>query len=297
MFEGRARALVDDIFRVLEQGPPEWRALRDLREIPDFEMHKERLIKRLARDLEREYWPPHWSFLQEYEQMFRLQKDQLNRIEHLISESTPGCRFAESRDGGPWFAELISMKPTPDGNSSSGNADAAPEIFVDALKNSIKKTSAIVLVDPYALASKSDCGNATSAIPIIREIVLSAHDLDAVHLHLYCRLDAVDLSEWSRLKESLGNNKLSVYLGDFHDRYILAGQDEAFTASGFTNNWHGKKWWAGSVFGSSINGISKRPTYVLDFKKADIRPIISYIRGVVDVETKWETLKEKRADQ
>lgn len=66
------------------------------------------------------------------------------------------------------------MKPRVGGNSSSGNSDADPGSFTVVLKKSVKKTAAIVLVAPYALASKNDCGSAISAIAIIKDIVLAA---------------------------------------------------------------------------------------------------------------------------
>ena len=84
-----------------------------------------------------------------------------------------------------------------------------------------------------------------------------------------------------------------MYVGDFHDRYILFGQGRNVNGSDkLSRPWHGKEYWSGLAFGASLNGIAKRPTYVLGLKKVDIIPLIAYIRGVVSNASDRETSKQ-----
>lgn len=296
MVERYVREMLDNILRALEEASPELREVRELCRPPIYHQLIERSVYRIVRDIENGELHAPWLWRDEYDRALRRQSAQLDRIESLLSENRIGCRFSEGRDGGPWFAELIAIKPSLDNYAtpSAGNADADPESFTAGLKGILRKTTSLVLMDPYALAGEDDVGTESSAIDLIKEIVSIAHnpDLGPFHLHLYCRPDVIDYDEWEKLQKILKPHKLSVYVGDFHDRYILFSQDFPFNKNDPSSEWHEKKYWAGLAFGASLNGIRKRPTYVLSLKAQDIRPLISYIDGVVIAPSDHQTLKQ-----
>jgi len=301
MVEHYVREMLDRILHTIEEASPELREVRELRHLPVYNQIIERCVYRIVRDLDNGALHAPWLWRDEYDRALRQQSIQLDRIESLLSENRIGCRFAEERDGGPWFAELIAIKPSLDNyaSPSAGNADADPKSFIEGVKGILRKTTSLVLMDPYALAGKDDAGKGSSAIDLIKDIVSIAHspDLKPVQLHLYCRPDAIDYDEWEKLEKILKPHKLCVYVGDFHDRYILFGQDIAVNGSNHSSDWHQKKYWAGLAFGASLNGIRKRPTYVLSLKGQDIRPLISYIDGVVTVPSDHQILKRTQEER
>ena len=295
MVESYVREMLDSLLRALEDVNPNLRDVRDLRRSPDYERIIGGLTNRIFHDLERKSPSQFWLLREEYERTLWRQSAQLDRIERLLSENTTGCRFAEGRDGGSWFAELITLKPGYDKSDgvSSGNMDADPVRFIYGVEQLAQKTTSVVIMDPYALAGKDEADEKTSTIDLIYKIVSLCCDLDPVQLHLYCRSDIIDYKEWENLEKKLKPHKLSVYVGDFHDRYILFGQGRNVNGSDkLSRPWHGKEYWSGLAFGASLNGIAKRPTYVLGLKKVDIIPLIAYIRGVVSNASDRETSKQ-----
>ena len=301
MVERYVREMLDRILHTIEEASPELREIRELRRLPVYNQLIEHSVYRIVRDLENGALHAPWLWRDEHDRVLRRQSVQLDRIESLLSENRIGCRFAEGRDGSPWFAELIAIKPSLDNyaSPSAGNADADPKSFIDGVKGILRKTTSLVLMDPYALAGEDDAGKGSSAIDLIKDIVSIAHnpDLKPVQLHLYCRRDVIDYDEWEKLEKILKPHKLCVRVGDFHDRYILFGQDISVNGSDNSSDWHEKEYWAGLAFGSSLNGIGKRPTYILSLKRQDIRPLISYIDGVVTVPSDRQTLKRAQEER
>jgi hypothetical protein len=297
MYGYHARRMLEHILEVLDESDPEWGVMRRLRDIPEYDNLIRRMAARLEYEFDQMYVPLHWRYKEEHERLLSRQNAQLDRLEQLLSRDSFGCRFAEGKEGGPWFTELITISAnraegsvdTPDADIQKVSGD--PHVFKEHLKKTVKKSQALVIVDPYALAAKDDAGSSVSARSTIREIVFAARDIDPVHLHLYCRMDAVEVEEWEGLKQDLKDNRLSVYLGDFHDRYIFSGRMTHSNAACDIDNWHGSQFWVGSTFGASLNGIGKRPTYILDFKAADTKQLISYISAVAPRSTSLETVK------
>jgi hypothetical protein len=54
------------------------------------------------------------------------------------------------------------------------------------------------------------------------------------------------------------------------------------------------------VFGASLNGVEKRPTYVLKFEKKDLDDILPYLEGhtqektLAQVQAAWDKKQEER---
>ena len=116
-------------------------------------------------------------------------------------------------------------------------------------------------------------------------------------LHLYCRREDTLTAVWTKLKALFDANKkeLVIHLGDFHDRYLLAGSDMWQGACEFKEKWHGLTGWKGVVFGASLNGVEKRPTYLLPFEFEDIRVIRRYLDEQSTVMTLEEITNAKAA--
>jgi hypothetical protein len=128
--------------------------------------------------------------------------------------------------------------------------------FHTKLRQKAGGAETLVLVDPYALARK------TSAVDAIAELSAGRP------LHLYCRADSVNQTEWRKLAKAVGH--LSVYLGDFHERYLLAGSKEG-------PGWKGRKQWEGAVLGRSLHGDGKRPAYVLALAPNEVEDVVVYL--------------------
>lgn len=143
--------------------------------------------------------------------------------------------------------------------------------FPARLKQKAAAAETLVLVDPYALAGKK-----TSAAEAIAELSAGRP------LHLYCRADAVNQTEWRKLAKAAG--PLSVYLGDFHERYLLAGSKDG-------QGWKGLKQWEGAVLGRSMSSADKRPAYLLDLPPNDVDDVIVHLDHLAPTPT---TLKDFR---
>lgn len=198
----------------------------------------------------------------------------LDRLEHLFLENSQ-CAFAES--GAVRYPQWLSQIPSP-GASIATAADPEAGGFWGKLAKLASLGSEIVLVDPYACSSTSDDNKKVSPAKLVGKLL---KDCSFDRLHLYCRQDAYDEAAAEELKTSL-NGKLSIYFGDLHDRYLLVGNDQVIkhgSCQALDTDWHGLTYWAGAAFGASLNGVTKRPTYVLGLEKGDVPGVRKYLDG------------------
>lgn len=198
----------------------------------------------------------------------------LDRLERLCLENRQ-CAFAES--GGARYPQWLSQIASPGAGVGNGAAaDLEAGGFWGKLAKLALLGSEIVLVDPYACSSTSDDNKKVSPAKLIGKLLKGC---SIARLHLYCRQDAYDEAAAEELGTSL-NGKLSIYFGDLHDRYLLAGNDKAIkhgSCEALDTDWHGLSYWAGAAFGASLNGVTKRPTYVLGLEKGDVSGVRKYL--------------------
>lgn len=209
---------------------------------------------------------------------------QKTHIEKPISGNNVRCVFADSDD--QRFPNFITNSPlAPD-------QPVLPlqQTFEERIKQKhFKDAETIVIVDPYALAIENDSGGVSSSINTIHRLC-SASPADT--LFLYCRRDVTEVAQWERLLKMLSGFKITVLMGDLHDRYFFTGNNTKKSVEILARgDWKGKSGWAGAAFGGSLNGVSKRPTYILKFGKEDINSLIDYLDG----ECKSETLAAFKA--
>jgi hypothetical protein len=190
-------------------------------------------------------------------------------IEDRLDAAGRPCRYGDDEGQGV-TANYVSV--LADKRASKAAAD--PKSFAEKLCETARLARTLVLVDPYALSEVNDSGEKGDCVAQIVQIV-SAGSIE--HLHLYARSDAATAKVWAKLQKGIGSVKLTVHLGDLHDRYLLAGSDFLKGAHEFSNDWHGCSHWRGVVFGASLNGVTKRPTYVLPFEVRDVVQIRAYL--------------------
>jgi hypothetical protein len=292
MFQNLPHRILDDIFKLIEHSEPEWRVVRRLQDTPNYDL----LMKRIALTIESHLLE---AQRMDFDRRWRRQLDeltyrhtaQLDRIEQAVTANRIERRYA---GGDRRYVDFMTVQKQIIEGSEKIMAD--PIAFVNQLKTTAESADTLVIVDPYALSAEDETGQNVSARGTIQQLLDCSKS--KAHLHLYCRIDAIDEMEWERLETDLGTGKLSVHLGNLHDRYILAGRE--YSANGYdathpVPGWHGSKYWGGAAFGASINGAGKRPTYVLDFKKADINPLISYLDDATKCFTSLADFKTKKA--
>lgn len=208
--------------------------------------------------------------------------ERLTRIEGQLSEGSNGCRFEGSSAGMPWTGKYVSIAPSETGQKAKAN----PQGFMDKLRKVAKDARVLVLAEPYALADANDSGDKGDCLGQIHALI---QDLSIDQLHLYCRQDASSLGVVMKLEHNKDLcKKISIHVGDVHDRYLLSGTDE----KGDQVLWHDCSRWKGSTFGASLNGISKRPTYVVPFEQGDIVEVKRYL----DDHTAPKSLKDLKKD-
>lgn len=203
--------------------------------------------------------------------------ERLTDIEDRLDTAGGPCRYNDA--GGiagtaTYITVLADLK--------AGTVAADPKKFKEKLRATSLKARTLVLVDPYALSESNDAGDKGDCVAQIAEIVNTG---SIEHLHLYARADAVTSQVWKKLQVKLDKVKMTVHLGDLHDRYLLAGSDNIKGACRFDNVWHGYEYWCGVVFGASLNGVAKRPTYVLPFEVNDVKQISTYLDDHTSVST------------
>lgn len=201
------------------------------------------------------------------EDLKRMTTTRLAKIEVLLSDGSNGCRFEPSDAGMPRTDSFMTIEPSESGEK----AKASPKLFMERLKKVAQDARVLVLVEPYAFANTNDSGDKGDCLDKIEEIITSAA---IERLHLYCRQDVSSLNVIKKLENNKNlERKISIYVGDLHDRYLLSGSDE----KGENLSWHNCSNWKGSTFGASLNGISKRPTYVVPFERGDIVEVKRYL--------------------
>lgn len=207
---------------------------------------------------------------------------QLPMINQTIAGLDRSCAYGERAELN--FPNLVTIDQ---GSLNVSPSTPDPSKFVDRLIEICGAAEAIVIVDPYLLAKEDDNGKAISAVDSLLKIV---NGTSAGDVFVYCRRDVTVLSEWRKLVAGLKKTKtLTVYFGDLHDRYIFAGSS-SFMKKGSTytcpgDPWNAKMYWQGAAFGGSINGIAKRPTYILKFEKTDVGDLIKYLASVSSKES------------
>lgn len=219
-------------------------------------------------------------------QLSEVSDAQLPAIHTIVSNNRVTCSYAEDKSNR--YPGFISVGPL-----NSDLADLpAPESFINHIKEKyFKYAETVVIVDPYALALKTDVDENSSSIETIKELC-SAGSFGK--LLLYCRRDATDEKQWDKLAKLITGNKLSVHLGDIHDRYFFIGRDDSKNTEPIPRKeWNKRQFWAGAAFGGSLNGISKRPTYVLKFPIGDINSLTFYLDKACKVET-LDNFKDKK---
>jgi hypothetical protein len=235
-----------------------------------YEMPEEHMLH-LARRLAREVGD--WRNEIFWDREFRSEVlRRLDRIENLRHGENQ-CMFADS-DGGRyqhWISKIAS-----DVSHGEATPTAGAGGFWEKMADVAKLGSRVVLVDPYALAATTDDGKAVSPVPFIEKVL---KDCSLGQLELYCRQDSCDQTALAAVKQKY-SKKIVVRFGDLHDRYLLVGSDSKIKHPSnvrLTEPWRGLVHWAGVVFGASLNGVQKRPTYVLPFDNQDIEPIQTYL--------------------
>ncbi len=201
------------------------------------------------------------------EDLKRMLAKQLTKIEGLLSDGSNGCRFEQSDAGMPWTGSLMTIEPSEPGQK----AKASPQRFMTKLRNVAQDARVLILVEPYAFAVANDSGDKGDCLGKIQELITGC---SIEKLHLYCRQDVSSLDVIKKLEKNKDlAGKISIHVGDLHDRYLLSGSDK----KGEYVLWHNCTHWKGSTFGASLNGISKRPTYVVPFESGDIVEVKRYL--------------------
>lgn len=140
----------------------------------------------------------------------------------------------------------------------------------------------MVLVDPYALSEKNDKGEIQQPAKDLIEII---KDLPFKKLFLYCRQDAVHQPAFNALMAARGNKEIALLYGDFHDRYLIVGRNQTTASFNFISSSSYKTdYWKAYVFGASLNGVSKRPTYIVGLEKEDTAAVMKYINEVSPIQ-------------
>lgn len=201
----------------------------------------------------------------------RVMREQLAEFHEAIRESAVPCRFQSEGAAGDNMQLMTALQP-----SSVGSLKADAPGFLNALRNVARTGNVLVLVDPYALAETDDSGRVRSQAKEIHDLV---DGLSLDKFVVYCRNDAIHKPCLDALVLKLGK-KLEVRCGDLHDRYLLVGR-EGKSKPPFVeldDPWNGSTTWMGVAFGASLNGVSKRPTYVLKFEAQDIPVVAKYLK-------------------
>lgn len=238
---------------------------------------------------------PKWLGIElrdEFEDDLRRQNEALSEVErrlnkrlaviqNLLETKANPCRYGEG-DSTNEYSQFITVRTD---FSMPNKLLPDTESFEEKLQSISRQARSLVLVDPYALSDHNDAGDKGDSVKQIDSILdLKNSSIEA--LHLYVRPDAVTLKVWEKLKKNLGKTKLTVHTGDLHDRYLLAGSDKNLKrADVFAESWHNYHIWTGVVFGASLNGVSKRPTYVLPFEPNDVRQIRAYLDNQTSIKT------------
>lgn len=195
--------------------------------------------------------------------------ERLGAIEDRLDATGGPCRYGESGGLGGTASYLTALD-----DPTTGKVAADPKTFAQKLCATARLARTLVLADPYALSESNDAGDNGDCIAQIVQIVRAG---SIEHLHVYARSAAATAKVWAKLQTELGSVKLTVHLGDLHDRYLLAGNDSNKGAYQFDDTWHGFSNWRGVVFGASLNGVAKRPTYVLPFEVSDVKQVRAYL--------------------
>lgn len=202
----------------------------------------------------------------------QVMREQLGEVHGAIRNSATPCRF-QSEGAAEDYMQLMTALP----QSSAGPLKADSLGFLEALRAVARTGNVLVLVDPYALAETDDSGRVRSQAKEVHDLV---DGLSLDKFVVYCRNDAMHKPCLDALVQKLGK-KLEVRCGDLHDRYLLVGR-EGKSKSPFVeldDQWYGSTTWTGVAFGASLNGVSKRPTYVLKFEARDIPVVAKYLQG------------------
>lgn len=203
-------------------------------------------------------------------QLEQVMREQLAEVHEAIRESAVPCRFQSEGAAGDYI-QLMTALP----RSSVGPLKADALGFLEALRNVARTGNVLVLVDPYALAETDDSGRVRSHAKEVHDLV---DELPLDKFVVYCRNDAIHKPCLDALVQKLGK-KLEVRCGDLHDRYLLVGrQGQAKHFVELDAPWNGSTTWMGVAFGASLNGVSKRPTYVLKFETQDIPVVVKYLK-------------------
>lgn len=198
----------------------------------------------------------------------------LAEMEERLERNSAVCQFSKNKPFN--FPEFISVRV----DSSNGVISPDPERFLKKINNIVRSGSVTVIVDPYIL-SAADEGN--SAVDVLQEVTEITKNSKWVYL--FCRGDRIDVSTIANMRNKLGIKLKGIFTGDIHDRYVFVGHDENMANSyhrpwipGETNKSNPElKYWRGAAFGASINGVTKRPTYILNFFGEDLDSLFAYL--------------------
>lgn len=201
----------------------------------------------------------------------------LDRLENKAYDNYPRCEFSKAKYG--FFPEFISAMA----GLETGTISPNPDSFLKKLSNIIRSGTAAVIVDPYILAEKDDSNTLVDVLDEVLNITQSSESV-----YLFCRKEHIDQSTMIKMKENLGVKLKGIFTGDIHDRYIFVGYDEKMDNS-FHRPWipgnksekskknKELKYWRGAAFGASLNGVTKRPTYILNFSGEDLGSLFAYL--------------------
>lgn len=208
----------------------------------------------------------------------------------VVQRTEKGCMLARP-EAAEQYPQWMSIQPNPLGASLRGSADApdapssetqvtvlpAPERFIKRLRGIAEKGETVVLVDPYAFANVDDASDKAAG----KELFALFEKLKFRHLVVCCKpgKDSYSESQVGVFRKGLTAwQTLEVMHGDFHDRFLLAGRGNSMESFfDVKDKWRKQRYWRGVVFGTSLNGIAKRPTYVLPLPVDDVFDVIKYL--------------------
>lgn len=262
-------------------------AVRRSQECKDSREDLKRRIHSVVSDQLRDAYHGEWDAFLVHLHLKKMQHEQrlaMERLETLISSQTdrisaaidaqrPMCRLAaKSSSGDGEHLEFISaITPASEDQPWLPN----PTRFLDELANEASAGDTLVLVDPYALADHDDAGKVTNCLSAIEKISSKG---SISRLFIICREQETNKDFLPALERLMPKKKIEVQYQDTHDRYLLVAGEDKFKHSQFVSGApFARDQWRGVAFGASLNGIARRPTYILRFGSADLEPLLGFL--------------------
>ena len=257
-------------------------------EIGSEKWHKE--LARISSELAREFRFDDYFF---YESRLHDVTHRLGKIEKLLergkSDDAAICRWRQEGEEHEILKLIIAGAPASNGGQiDSEKKNEGLKIAVETLQNWLKNANEVTVIDPFIFkrsqpnhytekkeeTERLDKSHAQAILDILGK-------MDVVHFFYKTntgdKTDKVSKGVADYIESNVKNNIKKVYfhvVEDLHDRiWIRKIQNEKDSAK---------------VVGTSLDGIGKRPTYLLDLPLIDVPVIMKYVdslRKVAQMDT------------